>query len=179
MPTPTESVDAFLGLGANLGRRDENVARAVADLEAHQDIELIACSGLYETAPVETVDAQDDYLNAAIHVRTSLDPRELLLLCLDTEARLGRRRSHRNAPRTIDIDLLLFGNFAIDDAALTVPHPRLHLRRFALLPLADLAADMLHPVLGKPIRDLLGELPHGSDLVTPFLSSHWPPKPAP
>jgi 2-amino-4-hydroxy-6-hydroxymethyldihydropteridine diphosphokinase len=127
---------AALGIGGNLGDRQANLAAAVAAIAAHPDVRVEAVSALYETPPWGKTD-QPAFLNAAVRVETRLSARALLDAILDIERRLGRKRGERWGPRTVDIDILLYGDAAIDEPGLRVPHPRLTERAFALAPLAD------------------------------------------
>jgi 2-amino-4-hydroxy-6-hydroxymethyldihydropteridine diphosphokinase len=147
---------AFIGIGSNLGDREDNLTRAVELLSAEGGIEVVAVSEIRETEPVGPVE-QGPFLNGAIRVETDLAPRELLERLLAVEQRLGRVRRERYGPRTIDLDLLLYGDELVDEPGLTVPHPRLHERRFALEPLSDLDPGL--QIRGKgPISALLAEL---------------------
>jgi len=132
---------AFIGLGANLGDPREQVRRAVAALGALPRTRLLASSSLYRSAPVG-VGLQPDYVNAVAKVETALSARELLEELLTAEARAGRERPAPGAARTLDLDLLLYGDAVIDEPGLVVPHPRMHERAFVLLPLAEIAADI-------------------------------------
>ena len=147
---------AFVGIGSNLGDRETNLRRAIELLDEEEGIEVAAVSEIRETEPVGPV-AQGPFLNGAVEVETSLPPRELLERLLSVEERLGRVRVERFGPRTIDLDLLLYGRDRLDEPGLTVPHPRLHERRFALEPLSDLDPALEIPELG-PISALLAEL---------------------
>jgi 2-amino-4-hydroxy-6-hydroxymethyldihydropteridine diphosphokinase len=147
---------AFIGIGSNLGDREANLGQAIELLSAEDGIEVVAVSGIRETDPVGPVE-QGPFLNGAVKLDTSLGPRELLDRLLSLENRLGRVRSERWGPRTIDLDLLLYGGERVDEPGLTVPHPRLHERRFALEPLLDLDPALEIPGLG-PISTLLAEL---------------------
>jgi 2-amino-4-hydroxy-6-hydroxymethyldihydropteridine diphosphokinase len=147
----------YFGLGSNMGDRERNLRAAVAELEA-PDLRVLRLSPLYETEPVDYRD-QPWFLNAVLEAETSLFPAQLLARTMKLERKLGRRRAIPKGPRTIDIDILLYGTFVIETAALTVPHPRLHERRFVLVPLADLAPDLRHPVLRKTVRELLAAAP--------------------
>jgi len=129
---------AFVGLGANLGDRERTIRAALAALDAEDGIDVVAVSTLRETEPVG-VGPQPDFLNGAAELETTLTARELLDRLLDTERRFGRVRAPgEHGPRTLDLDLLLFGDEEIDEPGLTVPHPRLHERSFVLEPLAEL-----------------------------------------
>lgn len=158
---------AYLGLGSNLGDRAANLLRALKEL-GDAGLNLTAISSIYETEPVDFLD-QPDFLNMALAINAPLiGPFSLLRLCLDVEARLGRVRLAPKGARTIDIDLLLFDGEVIEDVrdglALTLPHPRLHLRRFALAPLAEIAPELRHPVYGKTIQRLLNDLTDSSSV---------------
>ncbi len=147
---------AFVGIGSNLGDRETHLRGALELLAAEEGIEIVAVSVLRETEPIGPVE-QGTFLNGAVHVETKLRPRELLERLLDIEQRLGRVRRERFGPRTIDLDLLVYGDEVLDEPGLTLPHPRLHERRFALEPLAELAPGLV--LLGRgPVSALLAEL---------------------
>ena len=148
--------NAFVGIGSNLGDREATLRHAIELLAAEEGIEVVAVSQLRETEPVGPVE-QGPFLNGAVLVTTQLPPRELLERLLVVEQRLGRVRKERFGPRTIDLDLLVYGEQVIDEPGLTIPHPRLHERRFALDPLADLAPDLVIPGRGS-ISALLAKL---------------------
>ena len=151
---------AFVGLGANLGDRARAIREAVRQLAAAPGVRVVACSSLYETAPVGG-QVQPDYLNAACELRTSLTPRELLEAALAIERAMGRKRSVRWGPRVIDIDVLLCDALKIDEPDLVVPHPRMHQRRFVLEPMVEIAPRMKHPKFGNSMRELLAAAPAG------------------
>jgi 2-amino-4-hydroxy-6-hydroxymethyldihydropteridine diphosphokinase len=138
---------AYVGLGANLGPKEVTLLRAVDLLAAEDGIEVLELSELRETAPLGVVD-QPEFLNGALAVETSLTPRELLDVLLRVERELGRVREERWGPRTIDLDLLVYGDETVDEPGLRVPHPRLHERRFALEPLGELEPELEIPGLG-------------------------------
>jgi 2-amino-4-hydroxy-6-hydroxymethyldihydropteridine diphosphokinase len=138
---------AYVGLGANLGPKEVTLLRAVDLLAAEDGIDVLELSELRETAPVGVVD-QPEFLNGALALETSLTPRELLDVLLRVEQELGRVRGERWGPRTIDLDLLVYGDETVDEQGLRVPHPRLHERRFALEPLAELEPELEIPGLG-------------------------------
>jgi 2-amino-4-hydroxy-6-hydroxymethyldihydropteridine diphosphokinase len=142
---------AYVGVGANLGDRRATIEAAVAALPG-----LVAVSELRETEPVGVVD-QPAFLNGAVALDTELPARELLEVLLEVERGLGRERHERWGPRTIDLDLLLYGDEWIDEPGLIVPHPHLHERRFALEPLSELDPDLVVPGRGR-VADLLAEL---------------------
>ena len=148
---------AFIGLGANLGHREATIARAVELVSQAEGVDIVAVSSLRETEPWGPVE-QPPYLNGAVEVETDLRPRSLLEVLLGVEHALGRDRSgERWGPRTIDLDLLLYEDVDVDEPGLTVPHPRLHERLFALEPLAELAPDAVVPGLGT-VAELLAAL---------------------
>ncbi len=150
-------VMAYLGLGANLGDRQETIRHALQELGALPTMEVVAVSSLYQTAPVGITE-QPDFLNAALSIRTTSTPRELLTQILQLERQLGRVRTVRWGPRTIDIDILAFGSVTIDEPGLTIPHPRLGERAFALLPLAEIAPDLRLPGESETLQKKAGRL---------------------
>jgi len=147
---------AYVGLGANLGAREETLRRAVELLGAADGVDVLAVSQLHETEPVGVVD-QPPFLNGAVAIETARAPRDLLDLLLEIERLLGRVRDERWGPRTIDLDLLVYGDEVVDEPGLRVPHPRLHERRFALEPLAELEPELDVPGHGL-VSDVLAEL---------------------
>ena len=155
--------EAYIGLGANLGDRRRNLESALATLASTSGIEVAATSTIIETVPVGP-SGQGLYLNAAARLRTALDPRRLLEVCLAIEADHGRdrRREDRGGPRRLDLDLLLYDDRIIDEPGLTVPHPRLHERSFVLGPLAEIAESVIHPVLRVSIECLRARLASSS-----------------
>ncbi len=145
---------AFVALGANLGSREATLRRAVTALDGREDTAVVAGSALRETDPVGYVD-QPRFVNGVILIETELEPRALLDVLLGIERELGRtRRGPRHGPRTVDLDLLLYGDRVIDEPGLVVPHPRMHERRFVLEPLAEIAPDLEIPGRGR-VSDLL------------------------
>lgn len=148
-----------MALGSNLGDRASHLRAAVAALRSLPDSELVAVSEPLETAPVGPI-PQGAYLNAAAVLRTRLSARALLGHLLRIERELGRDRSReqRWGPRTLDLDLLVFGDAVISEPGLTIPHPRMHERRFVLEPLARVAPGMKVPPSGRTVAELLGEL---------------------
>ena len=162
----TDKTLAYLLLGSNLGDRAALLAAARQALAATAG-DIVAVSSLYETAAWGRED-QPAFLNQALAVRTRLRPDALLAACQAAEQHAGRQRLEHWGSRTLDVDVLLFGNQQIDTAALTVPHPRLAERRFALVPLADIAHNLLHPQLHETIETLLL---HCSD---PLPVQPWP-----
>jgi 2-amino-4-hydroxy-6-hydroxymethyldihydropteridine diphosphokinase len=150
-------VRAYVGLGANLGPKEVTILRAVDLLGATEGIEVLELSRLRETEPVGVTE-QPAFLNGAVALETSLPPRELLDVLLRVERELGRvRDGERWGPRTIDLDLLVYGDETVDEPGLSVPHPLLHERRFALEPLADLDPELDIPGVGE-VSDALSKL---------------------
>jgi 2-amino-4-hydroxy-6-hydroxymethyldihydropteridine diphosphokinase len=144
------TVEAALGLGGNLGDVRAAIERALAALATHPQVALTTRSSFYRTPPWGPV-AQPPFLNMAALIRTDLSPHALLDLCLAIEAGEGRLRAERYGPRTLDIDILTFADLALDDERLTLPHPRLLERAFALVPLAEIAPDLL--IGGSTVRE--------------------------
>lgn len=148
------TVRAFVGLGSNLDDPEQQVTTAMAELGQMEDARRIACSSLYRTAPVGFAE-QPEFVNAVVMLETMRGPRALLRQLLAIEHRHGRTRTFVNAPRTLDLDLLLYGEQSIDEAGLVVPHPRLYERAFVLAPLNEIYPEAMVPGRGR-----VGELLH-------------------
>lgn len=142
----------YLALGANLGNRQGNLLQAIQSIRTFAWVEKI--SSLYETTPVGYLD-QPDFLNMAIQISTQLNPRGLIRSLKQIEKQIGRKTSFRNAPRPIDIDILLYDDHIIETEKLSIPHPRMSERAFVLAPLAEIAPQAIHPVLKLTISELL------------------------
>jgi len=148
---------AFVGLGSNLGEREVMIRQALEALSKLPQTTLVKASSLYDTEPVGEVD-QPNFLNAVAQIDTELTPRQLLWNLFLIEKRLGRVRTHRWGPRTIDLDLLLYGGLVIEEPDLTVPHSELARRSFVLVPLVELDPLLVHPVSGETLVHLLSRL---------------------
>jgi 2-amino-4-hydroxy-6-hydroxymethyldihydropteridine diphosphokinase len=150
-------ITVYLSLGSNMGGREANLEAALARLPA-PDLRVLRASPVYETEPVGYT-AQPWFLNLVVEAETTLSPAQLLSRIGKIERALGRVRTVAKGPRTIDIDILLYGNAVVRRAALEIPHPRMAERRFVLAPLADLAPDLRHPVTHKTVREMLDAAP--------------------
>ncbi len=150
-----QATTAYIAFGSNLGNRHATLAGAYRALASHPKIRPLRRSKLYETAPVGGPGGQGRFLNTVLEVETTLTPHELLAECLAVEQQFRRERKVRWDARTLDLDILLFGDQIVDTPDLEVPHPRMHQRRFVLVPLADVAAEVTHPVLDASIATLL------------------------
>ncbi|MRW92394.1 2-amino-4-hydroxy-6-hydroxymethyldihydropteridine diphosphokinase [Duganella sp. FT80W] len=150
---------AYIGIGANLGDARGNVQDALARLQRQPGCTLMAASGLYRTAPIDS--SGDDYINAVARIATTLDAETLLQTLHAIEQAHGRERPYRNAPRTLDLDLLLYGDAVIHSATLTVPHPRMTERAFVLVPLLEIAPAIHIPGLGPAAQYAAGVADQG------------------
>ena len=148
-------VTIYLGLGANLGNRHQNMSRAIDMMSNSVDVRRI--SSCYETEPLGYA-RQPRFLNAVCEAATTLPPDELLAFLKEIECRLGRRPGFANAPRPMDIDILFYGDRVMRSPDLIIPHPRIEERGFVLVPLAEIAPELVHPVSGKTVREMLARL---------------------
>ena len=160
-----EEVSVYLGLGSNLGNRRDNLERALELIG--QRLKITQKSSIYETDPEDYLD-QPRFLNLVCHAYTLLEPQALLALVKGIEVKLGRTPGRHSGPRVIDIDILLYGDRRVNEPELEIPHPRLDKRAFVLVPLNQIAPDLLHPVSGKSVKQLLGELEKGVQGVFHF-----------
>ena len=166
----TEVITAYIGLGSNLGDRAGNLLLAVRGL-LEASFTVFKLSAVYETEPVEVQD-HAPYLNMVAEIRvTGVSPSQMMARMLRIEYLLGRRNKNLKKPRTVDLDLLLFGNIKYETEFLTIPHPRLHKRRFVLAPMVEIAPHLVHPVLIKTIEELLQDVEDNSEVT------RWSPNP--
>jgi 2-amino-4-hydroxy-6-hydroxymethyldihydropteridine diphosphokinase len=148
----------YLSLGSNVGDREQNLRAAIERLRELGEVRAV--SSLYETEPVDLA-TQPWFLNCAVELVTPLMPKQLLARTQQIEMGLGRRRVQKKGPRTLDIDILMFGQSIIDTTALVVPHPAMHERRFVLEPMAEIAADLRHPVFKRTMREMRDAIVRG------------------
>lgn len=147
-------VQAYLGLGSNIGDREKQLQEAIKIIDSIEGITVTKISPIYETAPVGYTE-QPNFLNLCLEIDTELEPKELLKYCLETEQRLHRVRDIRWGPRTLDVDILLYGDKVIEEDDLEVPHPRMSERAFVLIPLNDIAPTQIEPRSKTRISDLV------------------------
>lgn len=164
---------AYIGVGSNLGNRQEYCTRALTLLTLLPHSRMTGVSALFETEPVLESGHPGPgwFLNGVVRIETELTPRSLLDICREVERALGRNMEDRGGPRTMDLDILTVGAVIVETPALTLPHPRLHLRRFVLTPLVDLAPEWVHPLLSKSARELLA---HVADPTVVRVLEHQP-----
>lgn len=139
---------AFISIGSNIGDRLDHLKQATRALHSHEGISVLSVSSIYETAPVGYTD-QADFLNLTTGIETELSAHALLTVCQEIEQELGRVRDVRWGPRTVDLDILLYNNEGVETEDLVVPHPRMHLRAFVLIPLLEIAPTIAHPVTSE------------------------------
>jgi len=153
----------YIGFGSNLGDRVDFCDRAVTLLGLLPHSQLLAVSSLYETEPVPDAGAPGEgwFLNGVVQLETDVTPQSLLAVCREIERSLGRDPERRSGPRTLDLDILLYGGRVIDEMDFRVPHPRLHLRRFVLEPLVEIDPALVHPAFGQSVSQLLARLEDG------------------
>jgi 2-amino-4-hydroxy-6-hydroxymethyldihydropteridine diphosphokinase len=156
--------EVYLSLGSNLGDRLRYLRRAIEKIGESDSVVIRKISPVYETDPVGNSD-QSRFLNLVILIKTTLKPLRLLDYLLDIEEKLGRERKEKWGPRTIDLDILLYDELIINSDRLTLPHPRMHQRRFVLVPLAQINPNLFHPLLKKSIEELLRLCPDQSEVV--------------
>jgi len=155
-------VKAFVGIGSNLGDRERNIRRAVDEIAAMPFTKLVTVSSLYDSEPVGEVE-QGNFVNAVALIETELAPNRLLWNLMLIEQRMGRARTIRWGPRTIDLDIILYGKSVVDEDGLVIPHPEMDKRAFVLIPLIEIEPDLVHPRSKEPVRKLLRKLkPHCS-----------------
>jgi len=167
----------FLSLGSNLGNRLENLTAAVDELN-NQNITIVSVSNVYETSPVDCSVHSPVFLNAAVEIKTELQPLELIKTILEIEKKIGRKRSTVNAPRIIDIDILLFGKIISSDEKIILPHPRMCERLFVLTPLNEIAAKTIHPVYKKNINQIYLDAKETSSEKIKIFAPHFSISPA-
>ncbi len=147
---------AYIGIGSNLGNREENCRKAITLLTG-KSIKILKCSSLYETEPWG-VKEQPEFINMAVEIETHMEPLELLRAIKEIENGMGRREGLRWGPRVMDLDILLYDDLILRTQELEIPHPRLRDREFVLKPLSEIAPDKIHPLFKKSIKNLLSEL---------------------
>ncbi len=157
---------AYIGFGSNVGDRIDFCDRAVTLLSLLPHSQITGVSSLYETEPVKDGSDPGDgwFLNGVVQLQTEVTPKSLLTVLREIERALGRDQDNRSGPRTIDLDLLFYGDRAIDEPGLVVPHPRVHQRRFVLMPLRELAPLLTHPVTHRSVEEMLAEIEDRSEV---------------
>ena len=148
---------AYIGFGSNIGNRLVHIQNAIQTLSKTEGITLQKISSVYKTDPVG-YEAQAEFLNGVATIQTSLSPLSLLHILKDIETEVGRQHRIRWGPREIDLDILIYGDLCLQTEKLVIPHPEMHLRRFVLVPLAEIAPDLVHPVFQESIQTLLNRL---------------------
>jgi len=167
-----KTYDVFLGLGANLGDRAAALNAATVSLSKLAGTRVLSASPVYETAP-EGVTDQPAFLNAALEIETALDPSALVRETQRIEVELGRQHRTRWGPREIDIDILVYDGLVFQDGSVTVPHPELERRRFVLVPLREIAPDLVHPVSGKTVHELAAACSEQAEIKRTSYCLRW------
>ena len=155
---------AYIGFGSNIGDRFSYIQSAITALMETEGITAQKISSLYETAPIGNK-AQDDFLNGVVSIRTHHSPHTLLSMLKQIEINIGREHRVRWGPREIDMDILIYDDFCVETPILTIPHPEMHLRRFVLVPLAEITPDLMHPIINETIQNLLAHLADDKSVV--------------
>jgi len=155
---------SYIGIGSNMGDRRRNCLEAVDRVDRAGACNIISISSLYITEPVG-VTGQEWFVNCAACLETRLSPADLMGMLLDIEAEMGRVRKYKWGPRVIDLDILIFGQDVVNEKDLTIPHPMMHQRRFVMAPMAELAPDLIHPILGRTMTELYRDIPKGDQTV--------------
>jgi len=162
-----ETNTAYIGVGSNLGDKLQNCCKAIDLIDNIENCTVKTQSGFYRTEPVG-VASQDWYVNGVIRVETGLSAQDLLRSLLSIETDMGRVRKQRWESRIIDLDILLYGHHVIDEKNLTIPHPRMHIRKFVLMPMVQLDPDLVHPVLGRTMSELFDNLTEQGQGIMPI-----------
>jgi 2-amino-4-hydroxy-6-hydroxymethyldihydropteridine diphosphokinase len=155
---------AYIGIGSNVGESQRNCREAIDRIGALDECRIISVSSFYLTEPVG-VKAQEWYVNGAVSMSTALSAQDLLKALLQVERDMGRVRIEKWGPRVIDLDLLLYCDDLLDDELIKVPHPLMHLRKFVMAPMTELAPELIHPALGKTMAELYGEIEEESQVI--------------
>jgi 2-amino-4-hydroxy-6-hydroxymethyldihydropteridine diphosphokinase len=145
---------AFIGIGSNIGDCAGNCRASIIKMTEDKRIRFISRSSLYITSPVSTIE-QNEFVNCAVCIMWACSPLDLLELLNKIEKKMGRKRDHEKGPRTIDLDILLFGNLSLDTPSLKIPHPELHKRKFAIIPCIEIEPAIIHPVYNRQLKEFL------------------------
>ncbi|MCF7889806.1 2-amino-4-hydroxy-6-hydroxymethyldihydropteridine diphosphokinase [Candidatus Bipolaricaulota bacterium] len=156
-------VEAFIGLGSNLGNRKKNIDNSLRILNERKNVELVGRASNYETEPIGPT--QPWFINTAVEIATTSSPEEILAACKEVEKRIGRVDSLKWGPRLVDLDLLLVNGYVLEERDLKLPHPQMEERRFVLLPLLELEPNLVHPKLQTPLKDLLPKLEEDKKVI--------------
>ena len=147
----------FIGIGSNIGNSQENCLTSIKNISKDDRVKRISFSSLYLTSPVSEI-KQDDFINCAVSLEWEGAPLELLSLLQRIEITMGRTRATKKGPRIIDLDILLFSDLVSQNSYLTIPHPELHRRKFAIIPCLEIEPEIVHPAYNKPLKDFLCEI---------------------